>query len=167
MPELTLQPIADEDLEFLAALYASTRAEELAGVDWSDEQKAAFLQQQFSAQHWHYQQHYTGARFDLVLVDGEKVGRLYVARWTNEIRLIDISFLPEARNRGIGTRLIRELMEEGEAAGKAVSIHVEMFNPAQRLYRRLGFQPIDEFGVYHLMEWRPASAGPREAGTSA
>jgi ribosomal protein S18 acetylase RimI-like enzyme len=154
-PAVTFRPIQPEDQEFLCRLYASTRREELAPVPWSEEQKAVFLRMQFEAQHRHYQQHYPGARFDLVLADGEPIGRLYVEEWPSQIRLIDIALLPEQRNRGLGGRLLRDVMAEAERAGKPLTIHVEKFNPALRLYRRLGFRSIEDKGVYDLMEWRP------------
>jgi GNAT superfamily N-acetyltransferase len=155
---VTLRPISEADLPFLFRLYASTRVEELAQVPWSDEQKAAFLRQQFEAQHSWWQQHYTGARFDLVLVDGVPAGRLYVDVWAREIRVVDIALVPEFRNGGIGTLLLKRVFAEGDAAGKPVSIHVEVFNPARRLYERLGFVEKGKHGdVYVLME-RPAGA---------
>lgn len=155
MPEITFRPITDEDLPFLARLYASTRQEELAVTPWTEEQKQAFLQQQFEAQHRHYQEHYPEASFDVLQVDGEAAGRLYVSRWTREIRIVDIALLPEYRNRGIGSRVLEDLLDEGRRSGKSVSIHVEKSNPALRLYERLGFEPIEDKGVYLLMEWKP------------
>jgi ribosomal protein S18 acetylase RimI-like enzyme len=77
-----------------------------------------------------------------------------VDRWDKEIRIMDIALLPEHRGVGIGTGLLRELQEEARAAGKSLSIHVEKFNPALRLYERLGFQPQEDKGVYLLMVWR-------------
>ena len=147
-------------MPFLLRLYRSTREEELAMVvDWTDEQKDWFILMQFNAQHSWYQEHYVGASFDVILVDGEPAGRLYVHRREREIRLVDISFLPEFRNRGLGSSLLGDLCAEAEAAGKPLTIHVEKFNPAMRLYERLGFTRIDETGPYDLMEWRPATAG--------
>ena len=125
-------------------------------TDWTAEQKDAFVRQQFEAQSVWYRDHYEGAQFDVILVDGEPAGRLYVHRRPNEIRLVDITLLPEYRQGGIGTSLLRDLLAEGEAAGKPVTIHVEIYNPAMRLYERLGFRPIEERGPYRLMEWRPA-----------
>ncbi len=150
-PRLSLRPIAPEDRDFLQRVYASTRAEELALTDWDETQKQAFLAQQFEAQHHHYQIHYQGARFDLVLLDSEPIGRLYVARWKDEIRIMDIALLPEYRNRGIGGGLLRELLEEAAAASRRLTIHVERYNTALRLYRRLGFEPVGETGVYLLL----------------
>ncbi len=156
--EITLRPITSDDLPFLYRVYAGTREAELALVDWDDAQKDAFLAQQFSAQHDYYQKHYTGTNCDIILVDGRAAGRLYVARWPEEIRIVDIALLPEYRNGGIGTWLITRILGEGREAGKPVRIHVERFNPARRLYDRLGFKPVEEVGVYYLMEWRVTSS---------
>ena len=90
----------------------------------------------------------------MIEVDGEPAGRLYVARWEDEIRVMDIALLPEHRGAGIGTRLLRDLLDEAEASGKKVTVHVELNNPALTLYQRLGFRPVAERGVYLLLETR-------------
>jgi ribosomal protein S18 acetylase RimI-like enzyme len=154
-PVVTFRPIEPGDAPFLCRVYASTREEELRPVPWTPAEKAAFLRQQFQAQHAYYQEHYTGTRFEVILRDGQPVGRLYVARWPDEIRIVDIALLPEHRGAGIGTGILRDLLAEAVAAGKPVRIHVERRNPARHLYERLGFLPIEDKGVYHLMEWRP------------
>jgi ribosomal protein S18 acetylase RimI-like enzyme len=136
-------------------VYASTRAEEMELVNWSESDKQAFLRQQFTAQHTYYQQHYATAAFQVVVRGDALLGRLYVDRWASEIRIIDIALLPEYRGHGIGTRLLRDVLAEAVEVGKRVSIHVEHMNPAMRLYTRLGFRPVEERGVYVLMEWTP------------
>ena len=153
---ISLRPIADDDMQFLLNLYATTRMDELAQVDWTNEQKAGFIVQQFTAQHEHWQANYTDTTWDLILRDGIPIGRLYVSRWPDEIRIIDIALMPEYRNAGIGTHFFRELFEEADNSGRKVSIHVEMFNPARRLYERLGFVQAEDRGVYLLME-RPVN----------
>ena len=136
-------------------MYASTREEELRIVDWSDEQKGAFARQQFEAQDAYYREHYDPATFDVIEVDGTPAGRLYVARWEDEIRIMDIALLPEYRREGIGTKLLRDLLDEGSRTGKRVSIHVERNNSALRLYARLGFTAVADRGVYMLLEAYP------------
>ena len=152
---IVLRPIAPADEPFLEEVYAGTRAEELAQVPWTDEEKRAFVHQQFTAQQRHYQQHYPGSRFDVIERDGERVGRLYVARWPQEIRIIDIALVPAARNAGIGASLVRELMNECDASGKRLTIHVERMNRAMSFYLRFGFTEVADRGVYAMMEWRP------------
>jgi ribosomal protein S18 acetylase RimI-like enzyme len=155
---LTFRPITDADLPFLARVYASTRAEELAAAPWSDEQKAAFLDMQFRAQHADYQANYPEADWLVALRGGEEIGRLYIERWPSQHCIIDIAFLPEHRGKGLGEALLRDLMDEAKSCGKTVMIYVEKFNPAMRLYRRLGFKTEEDKGVYDLMRWSAAPA---------
>jgi ribosomal protein S18 acetylase RimI-like enzyme len=154
---ITLRPRTDADMEFLHRLYGTTREEELKQVDWTAEQKAAFVDHQFWAQHRHWEENYQDTRWDVIERAGRPIGRLYVARWPEEIRIVDISLLPEHRRGGVGTRLLRDLLAEGDASGRKVSIHVEVFNPARRLYERLGFVQAGDRGVYLLMERHPAT----------
>ncbi len=152
---LSFRIMDDNDLPFLATLYASTRVEEIALVDWDEARTREFLQQQFEAQHSHYMQHYPDADWLILEKDGEPVGRLYIERWEREHRLIDIALMPVMRGKGLGEALMRDLMDEAVEAGKALTIHVEHFNPAMRLYRRLGFEMVEDKEVYHLMQWTP------------
>lgn len=157
-PAVTLRPIGPADSEFLLLVYASTREEELKPVPWSSEQKDAFLRQQFEAQTAYWRETYPAADFAVVEVDGAPAGRFYVNRGRDEIRLVDVALLPEYRRGGIGTELIRELLAEAETRGLPVTIHVEVFNPARALYERLGFEQVEDRGMYQLMQWRPAAA---------
>jgi len=151
----TLRPIAPEDRDFLLRVYASTREEELAMTDWDEARKAEFLAGQFAAQDTWYRERYPGATIDVIEAGGQPAGRLYVHRREREIRLMDIGLLPEFRGAGLGTAILSDLFAEATAAGKTLTIHVEMYNPALRLYERLGFRRIGEHGVYLLMEWTP------------
>ena len=147
-----LRPIAADDNEFLYRVYSSTREEELGAVDWDEAEKEVFLRMQFGAQHTFYMDRFKDAAYDLTLLDGEPVGRLYVDRREDEIRIIDIALLPEHRKKGIGSSLLRAIMAEADAAGLPVRIHVERNNPALGLYHQLGFREIGDQGVYFLME---------------
>lgn len=145
---VTLRPVTAADRGFLRAVYASTRAEELAPVPWPQEAKDAFLDQQFDAQSAHYRARFPDAAHDVIADDGRDVGRLYVDRREREIRIVDIALLPEGRGRGIGTHLLGRLAEEADAAGKTLVIHVERGNPARRLYERMGFAETGRQGPY-------------------
>jgi len=152
---ITLRPIDDTDVPFLMVLYGSTREDELRRTNWSIEERNAFVKMQFDAQSHHYQTHFANAQFDLILCDDEPIGRLYVDRRDDEIRVIDIALLPEFRGRGTGGRLMRRLMDEASEKCLPLRIHVEQFNPALRLYERLGFHKVHDEGVYFLMEYAP------------
>jgi ribosomal protein S18 acetylase RimI-like enzyme len=150
---ITFRPVRDEDRAFMAALYASTRTEEMQYVPWEPEQKAQFLAMQFEAQTHHYAREYDPSGFFIIEQAGQPIGRLYRERQEEEIHLIDIALIPEVRGGGLGSVLLQEILDEAAAEGIAVTIYVEHFNPAKRLYQRLGFKEIGENGVYHLMRW--------------
>ena len=162
--------VGPEDEPFLRQLYATTRADELAPVPWTDAEKAAFLDMQFRAQDSYYRAQFERASFHLVELHGEPIGRLYTDRRDDEIRVLDIALLPKYRGQGLGRLLMQELLDEAAAASKAVRIHVERFNPAMRLYDRLGFVQREDQGVYILMEYLPPGAtrrAPHLAGAPA
>jgi RimJ/RimL family protein N-acetyltransferase len=151
---VTLRPVESGDEAFLLQIYASARADELAQVPWSEAQRKAFLRLQFEAQQLHYRTHNPSATHDIILLNQRPIGRLYVARREREIRILDITILPEHRNQGLGTPIIKSLMKEAAGAGKPLTIYVESFNPSLRLFERLGFLKTEDDGINLLMEWR-------------
>jgi ribosomal protein S18 acetylase RimI-like enzyme len=161
---VTLRPVTEQDREFLVGVYWSTRREELALVAWPDGEEEAFVRMQFDAQDVSYRTQNPLGSFDVVQVDGRPAGRLYVDRRPDDVRIVDISLLPEFRRRGVGTYLIGRLLQEAAASGRTASIHVEVHNPAAGLYVGLGFATIAERGVYRLMEWSPQRVLDPSAG---
>jgi ribosomal protein S18 acetylase RimI-like enzyme len=155
LSEPHLRPVSGEDRDFLIDLYDSVREPELAHVPWDAATRRAFIEHQFSAQDTHYRQYYPGATLDIIELDGEPVGRLYVHRGPSDVRIMDIALAPAFRGRGIGTGLLHRLMAEADESDRKLSIHVEMNNPARMLYERLGFRVAGEHGVYVLMERPP------------
>lgn len=159
MPSIEVRPLTDfssENLAYLRQIYASTRQQELALTDWSLTEKMAFVDHQFFAQHNYYLKVYPGAFYSLISVDKQVAGRLYLNEDNGELRIVDISLLPEFRNLSYGTGLLRDLQHYCQQKDQSLSIHVEQFNPAKNLYQRLGFkfaQTYDE--VYILMRWQP------------
>ncbi len=166
-PAIWLRPAKASDMPLLYQVYASTRLDELALLGWSAAQQHAFLAQQFEAQHQHYHTYSAGADFLVIMCGEQPIGRMYVDRRADEIRLIDIALLPARRGAGIGSRLLHELLSEAAACGKPLRIHVEKFNPALRLYQRLGFAPIEDRGMYWFMEWAPPARQPVASGAQA
>jgi ribosomal protein S18 acetylase RimI-like enzyme len=152
---ITLRDSTIEDEAFLREVYASTREQELAMTQWNDEQRAMFLRFQFDAQHAHYHQQYPDASYEVILSDGHPVGRLYVARTPDEIKVLDLTVLPQHRSKGIGSELMNEILSEANNDRKAVLIWVEQTSPAQELFKRLGFSKKEDDGYQDLLEWRP------------
>jgi ribosomal protein S18 acetylase RimI-like enzyme len=155
---IRLRPIEASDEGFLFDVYASTRADEMAQVDWNTAQKETFLRMQFESQHNYYTENYPGAKFQVILYEGQPAGRLYLHHRIGEIRIMEIALLPEFRSRGIGTTLIRKILTDARSLSLPVTIHVERFNPALALYQRLGFHLKEDKGVYLLLECIPNSA---------
>ena len=149
--------LADEAWQL--AIYASTRADELALTGWPREQCEAFVRQQHQAQQQHYARHFPHSACHLIVVNTDEVaGRLWLDARSNRLHILDIALLPAWRGQGLGTRCLQALAQEAQAGGLALGIQVEIHNPARRLYERLGFVPDGEpQGLYQAM-LRPAPA---------
>ncbi|CEJ17998.1 acetyltransferase protein [Ralstonia solanacearum IPO1609] len=144
--------MTQHDQPFLLSLYASTREAELRLTDWTDAQKQQFVRMQFDAQQRAYFG-YPDAEFFLILQDGVPAGRIYLQHRQDAILVVDVSLLPAFCGRGIGSAVLAAVFRRAAQAGKRVQIHVERFNPAQRLYQRLGFRLVEDKGVYLFLEW--------------
>lgn len=152
----TLRPAVEEDREFLYSLYATTRDYEMVHVPWTDEMKAAFLRQQAEAQYIHYSRHYGDARHDIICVDGVPSGRIMVSKWADQLHIVDLCLMREARRTGIGRELVERLQAEATAAGLPLKGHVEFMNPACRFWAAMGFEIVQTDGIYHEIRWWPA-----------
>ena len=151
---VTLREATPADRDFLRALFASTRGDELAALALDPKQADAFIDMQFNVQQQSYSARYSTAQNSIILLDGCPVGRMLVDRTEEAIRLVDIALLADYRNQGLGSLLIRGLLEEAAAAHKPLQLSVHKFNPAARLYERLGFVKVGDTGAQFKMEWR-------------
>ncbi len=152
---VVLRPATEDDRDFLLAVYAASRQEELDQVEWPPGQREWFVRMQFDAQDREYRRLHSQAAFDVIEVGGRPAGRLYVDRGADALRIVDIALLPEFRGQGIGGRLITALQEEAAASGRVVGLHVEVDHRAAGLYERLGFVGAEPAGIYRAMEWAP------------
>jgi len=153
---LTRRPVAADDEEFLLQVYSSTRADEMALVNWSDAEKDLFLRTQLRAQKADYDARFPDAAHEIVLLDGQRVGQIWIGRSADEICLLDIALLPQFRCLGVGTALVKELQDEAARLGKTMRHCVYKPNQsALRFYLRLGFVLAGDVGMYHVMEWTP------------
>lgn len=152
---LSLRPVTPADDAFLLMVYHSTRAQELAQADWQPGQEEAFVGWQFNLQRSEYDSRFPDAEYNLISIDDEPAGRIWIGRDAEQIRLLDIALLPEFQNRGVGTLLIQKLIEEAAASRKLLRHMVFVLNnDAHRFYERLGFRIIEDLGAYKHMEWK-------------
>lgn len=156
---VTFRPINAADTLFLQRLYGTTRDDELQQSDWADDQKQAFVEQQFHAQSVYYQAQFPEAEFHVIEHQNQSIGRRSINRAADEIRLIDLAILPEFQGRGIGSRILTDLIEEANQLGKPLRHHVLRFNRALQLYERLGFSVTEDRETHLLMEWSPTGTG--------
>ncbi|AKO96783.1 Acetyltransferase [Marinovum algicola DG 898] len=159
--QVAFRLIHDTDRPFLKYLHATTRAWEFELVAWEETEKARFLKQQFEAQDLSYQRSFPKANRHIITLDGVDIGRLYLDRQDDVLYIIEFSLLPQYQGRGIGTDILRSLLNEAHGGKVPVRLKVERLNPAQRLYLRHGFVQTGVVGHHLALEWRP-QLGPRE-----
>lgn len=152
-----LRLVQPDDEEFLYKVYASTRAEEMKLLPWDEAQKEAFVRMQFAAQQRHYAAYYPEAAHLLITLDDQPIGRLYMSRDEQEIKILDVTILPEHRSAGVGTPLLKGILAEAAETKRCVVIYVESHSPALRLFERLGFSMVENDDVNALMRWCPAA----------
>lgn len=159
--QVTFRVIHDADRPFLIRVYASTRAEEFRHSGWTETETLDFLTRQFDLQAASYRTGHPGAVHRIIQLDGADIGRLIVDRQDDCLRLIDLSLLPDCCGRGIGTDILRSLMNEAHGGKVPMRLHARRNGRALPLYLRHGFRVTGTQGVYVALEWRPQT-GPRE-----
>ena len=149
---------AAADEPFLRELYATTRPEVAA---WEDEARNEFLDLQFRAQERDWAARFPGSTHELILLDGDAIGRLWVAWLASECVFVDMTLVPEHRRGGIGTQVMGEILAEADSRNVPVRLTVERTNgPSLAFCARLGFEIVGEEPVYVVLE-RPISGNPR------
>jgi ribosomal protein S18 acetylase RimI-like enzyme len=131
---ITLRPATAGDLPCVRRLYLDTMREVTERVlAWDQTKQAASFDARFvPAEVW------------IVLLDGTDIGWMQVAERDGEFVLKQFFIDPRFQRRGIGTRLLRDLIERAERAGKAITLGVVKGNPARSLYERHGFHITGE-----------------------
>jgi ribosomal protein S18 acetylase RimI-like enzyme len=150
---LHLRPERDDDRGFRYQLFCDSRQPEFALLPPPVYQQV--MAHQFHAQTVGYRGQFPQARFDIIELAGERIGRIVVDRSDTMMHIVDQAIVPTLRGRGIGTAIMRALMDEAQAAGLPVRLEVAKENdPSFRLYQRLGFVPIETYSFYTRLEWR-------------
>jgi RimJ/RimL family protein N-acetyltransferase len=151
---LRLRPEREDDHDFRYQLFCDSRLPEWYTAQMDPAVRARLMQHQFRAQTETYQARFPRARFDIIELGGERIGRIVVNRPGPHLHLVDHNIVPALRNKGIGTAVMHALMEEARGAGIPFRLKVASSNdPSLRLYLRLGFKPIHEVPAYIELEW--------------
>jgi ribosomal protein S18 acetylase RimI-like enzyme len=166
---ISLRAATAADRDLLVEIFAGARDDlTLANLDRSQEQ--LLIEMQFRARENQYRLAYPNATTSIILEGDREFGSMIVNRGEHDIHLVDIALLPDKRDQGIGTYVLRTLLEEAVVGAKIVCLQVAVTNRAIKFYERLGFSKIKDGGAYISMEWRPRSstnselAGQKAAG---
>lgn len=101
-----------------------------------------------------FDEHFRPDKSQIIRVDGEDIGVLIVEPAETEIYLAEIQILPGWQGRGIGSSVVRSLMNEAANSGKAVTLRVLHVNDrARALYERLGFVPYKDTETHTYLRW--------------
>ncbi len=150
---IRLRPATIDDEDFLLEVYKSSRGDDLRELGWSEDRIREFLRMQYEAQQRFFDSEYSQANNQIILLEDRPVGRMFVDRREHEIRCLDVALLPEYRNAGMGTFLLRQLQDEARRASKPLRLQIIRFNRAVNLFERLGFMRTSETGMHFQMEW--------------
>ncbi|MCZ8523996.1 MULTISPECIES: GNAT family N-acetyltransferase [Paenibacillus] len=150
-----MSPVCPEDEPLLYSLYAASRQEELDALGWGPQERVAFLSMQYRLQQQAYRAQYPAAVHLIIAHEEQRMGQMRIDRSDRELRLVDLSLLPQWRGQGMGTGILRELQSEARAEDRSIRLSVLEGNPARRLYEGLGFETDGEPSVYRQMLWKP------------
>ncbi len=157
----TLRPAGISDDVFLFELFVFSRERELSPLPAAIRDIVA--RQQFESYGVATTTTYPKAENLIVevplAVDGLSMpaaaGRLLVDDNDERLLVIDMAIHPDHRNRGLGAALLQMMMEKCRRDGKILQGSVSPYNPARRLYARLGITERQAGHGYIGLEWRP------------
>jgi GNAT superfamily N-acetyltransferase len=153
---ISLCPAGLNHEEFLMKVFIDTRKDlsYICGVN--EEQKAAIIAEQFRMEQKQMLQIYPEAVLNIVMLNNEPIGRLFVHHGVCTDRILEIGLLERFRNMGIGGILVCSIIENAVKQNKTVSLQVAWFNQgALAFYERLGFKITKSNGVIYEMVFIP------------
>ena len=152
---VSLRSETDADERFVRHVVTDIVAKQLGAGAWPAEMRAQLLALQYAARRQSIHAAFPEGESRIIEVDGDGAGWVFIAELEQEIRLVEIMILEAHRHKGIGSTVIRQVIEGAAANGKPVRLTVANMNQgAGRLYERLGFRRVGGDEVQHVMEHR-------------
>ncbi len=108
------------------------------------------MQDEFFAKSWKPETH------EILVSDSADIGYCSIVRTPGHIFLSELLLLPSAQGKGIGTRMLGELIEESKAKNIPITLQVLKENQAQHLYRKMGFKDVETNSKHIQMEFSPS-----------
>lgn len=154
--DISLCPIEPQYNEFLFKVFKESRPELNLINDISEEQKTNIILQQFTMEHQQLIQMYPNAELNIVMLNKEPVGRIYINYGQTSVRILEIGVLEQYRGLGIGKKILTRVIKEAEKNEKTVNLQVAWFNQsAYTFYERIGFKVVENNGVVSEMQYMP------------
>ena len=129
-----VRPATADDDAFLYDVFCTTWEHEAAALP-NRNLVQHFLRIQYTAQGRKFAQRFPGHERWVVLHGDQPAGRFFLHRATSILHIVELTLLPQFRSLGIGSALLRGVMDEAAAAGQTVSLRV-------RAAQRAGGQPL-------------------------
>ena len=148
---ISLRQAKSDDLNFLFGV--STEAMRPV-VETLNPDKAFDEQEERSK----YEEKFKPENIEVIQYDGQDVGRLRVVKSEDSIYIGGIQILPEFQDKGIGTSILTDLVEESEKTGLPIVLEVHDVNEkAIGFYKKLGFVEGEKVKDQTVMRYVPKS----------
>lgn len=129
----SLRPATAKDLRWLLNLRRETMAEHLKNSGMSVEE--AELKKRIL---------YNFEDTKIIIQNDKQIGMIKVKENKEFYELIQIQISPKYQGKGLGKRVIEDLITEAQQKNLPLHLSVLKTNPAQSLYEALGFEAYDE-----------------------
>jgi ribosomal protein S18 acetylase RimI-like enzyme len=157
-----LRPCTEADDAFVYDVFCTTWEHEVAALP-NQNLAQHVLRIQHIAQERRFESRYPSHQRYVVMEDGERAGRLYVHESDTVMHVIDLTLMPQFRDRGIGTRVFRDLFAHAALEGQSISLRVARRNErATDFYTSLGFHLVTVDDLDNYFDWTPQEATVKE-----
>ncbi|PTT29700.1 GNAT family N-acetyltransferase [Pseudomonas sp. HMWF021] len=152
---LVVRPSRATDGPFLHSLYQTARPD-LQWIDGEQELIQQVVAQQFQVQEQGMGDNYPAAMHYVVEKLGTAIGALSTDFGPNEIRVLYLAFIPQARGQGYGRAVLQGVQKAAQQVRCPVATVVWTSNPhARRHYLALGFAVEESNPAAERLVWYP------------
>ncbi|MFY9224053.1 MAG: GNAT family N-acetyltransferase [Blastocatellia bacterium] len=139
--KIGFRPAFNQDYDFLYTLHIATMKDYVDKTwGWKDDFQEKIFKEKFEPD-----------KLKIITFDKKDIGMIAVEDREEDIFLRIIEILPEYQNKGIGKYIVQSLIDKAKNENKLVFLYVLKVNPAQNLYKNLGFEIISEITTHYVM----------------
>jgi len=139
--KIGFRPAFDQDYDFLYQLHVATMKDYVDKTwGWNDDFQQKIFKEKFEPD-----------KLKIITFDKKDIGIIVIEDRYEDVFLRIIEILPEYQNKGIGKYIVQSLIDKAKNENKVVFLYVLKVNPAQNLYKSLGFEIISEITTHYIM----------------